>query len=332
MAQLRQHEEKAASSQVKRPGRPNAGREAAAELDASPARARSTACKITGGQGSVPQHHRQSTAQPASEQSCDGAAVLEPETPSPVNRRDPLALDSSCSSSDEEVSVERGRKRSLDHPRGHEAAALATARARAAEERAALAEAALVEAQDRADAAEAGRAELLADSAKHAERIVQLEKQLHDIQLQRSVVIQPSRESSISGHPGCQQASSAHGAGPVSANIEAGGTQQHQEGDDDDVIDDVENAEPMDLWPPPGLSGCELDFCADGEAAASAERATELAQQVTALEADLESQSERLTAAFARMGAMCDVVRGAAKIAFSGNDLSARRLRHHIFQ
>ena len=306
----------------------------ATALDDGIATARSSARKISGGQDSVPEHHRQPPAQPAAVPFGASFAVVEPETPSPVNRRDPLALDSSCSSSDEEVSVERGRKRSLESSRGYEAAALAAARARAAEERAGLAEAALAVAQDRASAAEAAHVASLTESAEQALRIAELERQLLELQLKLSSSEQGPTGSGSGTGPGCEQTSaeqSTLGGGILHALGDAA-AQPAEEGTND-TEDDAENAEPMDLWPPPGLRGCEsLDFCADGELAADAERCARLTEQVTALEADAESQSERLTAAFARMDAMCDMVQGAAKIAFSGSDLSARRLRHHIFQ
>ncbi len=297
--------------------------------------AHSSARKISGGQDSVPEHHRQPAAQPAAKPFGASFAVVEPETPSPVNRRDPLALDSSCSSSDEEVSVERGRKRSLESSRGYEAAALAAARARAAEERAVLAEAALAAAQVCASATEAAHVASLTESAEQALRIAELEKQLLELQLKLSSSEQGPTGSGYGSGPGCQQYSAATCATSGGIPLADGHAAAQQEGDaEHDTEDDAENAEPMDLWPPPGLRGCDggLDFCADGELAADAERCARLTEQVTALEADAESQSERLTAAFARMGAMCDMVHGAAKIAFSGSDLSARRLRHHIFQ
>ena len=332
-AQLRQSQAQAASAEAKHPGSSSEGGTAAAQLGDSGVTAHSTARKISGGQDSVPEHHRHPPAQAAARPFGASFAVVEPETPSPVNRRDPLAPDSSCSSSDEEVSFERGRKRSLESSRGYEAAALAAARARAADDRAALAEAALAAAQDRASAAEAAHTESLTESARQALRIAELEKQLLEMQLKLS-----SSEGAARGG-GCDRGAesqhtsivdSAHSAGTAPA-VGGAAAQQDQDGGND-TEDDAENAEPMDLWPPPGLRGCELDFCADGEAAADAERAARLTEQVTALETDVESQSERLTAAFARMAAMCDMVQGAAKIAFSGNDLSARRLRHHIFQ
>jgi hypothetical protein len=240
-----------------------------------------------------------------------------------------LTLDSSCSSSDEEVSVERGRKRSLDFSRGSEAAALAVARASAAEEREAAAEAALAAARDRAAAAEAANAELQAAAADQAARIASLEEQLLQLQLR-------SRSTASCNDGSSGPAGQQHPQGDAAPSSSSGASVgQREEGNcvgDTNGEDDNENAEPMDLWPPPGLSGCELDFCADGDAAASAERAADLADRVAGLETELDLQSEKLTAAFARMGAMCDMVRGVAKIAFGGNDLSARRMRHHIFQ
>ena len=306
---------------------------AAAQLGNGIVTAHSTARKISGGQDSVPEHHRQNPAQAAAKPFGASFAVVEPETPSPVNRRDPLAPDSSCSSSDEEVSVERGRKRSLESSRGYEAAALAAARARAAEECAAAAEAALAAAQTLASAAEAAHAASLTEAAEQALRIAELEKQLLEMQLQLSSGGHGSLGSSRGSDARHQQVSAAQTA-LIDANppIVGDAAAQQTEDGENDLEDDAENAEPMDLWPPPGLRGCELDFCADGEAAADAERCARLTEQVVALEADAESQSERLTAAFARMAAMCDMVHGAAKIAFSGTDLSARRLRHHIFQ
>ena len=51
-------------------------------------------------------------------------------------------------------------------------------------------------------------------------------------------------------------------------------------------------------------------------------------ERVEELEAESEESSVKLAAALERMGAMCDMLRGAATIAFGGSDLSARRIRH----
>lgn len=57
-----------------------------------------------------------------------------------------------------------------------------------------------------------------------------------------------------------------------------------------------------------------------------------LQERVEELEHAAETASVKLAASQERMGAMCDMLRGAATIAFGGSDLSARRIRHHMFQ
>lgn len=55
-------------------------------------------------------------------------------------------------------------------------------------------------------------------------------------------------------------------------------------------------------------------------------------ERVEELEQAVDSAGVMVAAAQERMGAMCDMLRGAATIAFGGSDLSARRIRHHMFQ
>lgn len=55
-------------------------------------------------------------------------------------------------------------------------------------------------------------------------------------------------------------------------------------------------------------------------------------ERLEQLEAEVEISSVKLTAVLERMGAMTDMLRGCATIAFGGSDLSARRIRHHMFQ
>lgn len=271
------------------------------------------------------------------QQAADGDAVHEsaqaahfdgielPQTPPPPNgSRQPQATCLDCATSDDDTSdggashPGHASKRPSRYEEETEGLVAAEARAWAAEQRALAAEGALESAWARAAEAEAHATAAQRSSDAHAARVKDLESQLAAA---LGVAPAPSGASAapaVAAAAGLQSLSAVAGGRAVSG--EEWG---------------LENLEPMvmESWPPLGLcGGGGLSWAAEVDDAEKLRSLAELQERVEDLEQAAESASVKLAASQERMCAMCDMLRGAATIAFGGTDLSARRIRHHMFQ